>query len=555
MTAGEVWRSFGRWRHRRPFWGCFFFLLSGLELFFTANQSLGGISLHLGPTGFLSYVLPLIMVICGVLCLITPGQRLFYGIVGLLAALYSFIGLNLGGFFLGMLFGIIGGALVIAWGPPRIKPVNPEFVPIADQLEEAASTSDGASPEALQDAAPVDAAEDADPADAETEHVEIAGHDDRPAEELVRPAATPEAGIVPGFDDDREGPKSGSTRSSRLSRNPKALTVALIVVGLTAGLLAIGSRVPASADDACPAGVPSRSASATATRTTAAAEKAAAGTARASTSVAGSAAASVAAAKKAATTGAGASPSASADKSGSGNKIVDGVKGIIDGVGNLLGLGDDPSSSPSASPSPSETPTTTAPTTSSGPVPTKTAEPTGTATGEPTKTASESASASSSPSDNVIPCLGARVLGLQADPDGVPPITDKPGLLETASLTMYDSTYDGVATLTTGSGNKVRVLKFSMDKAVNKPFSLTIAGASGSQTVITSNELATTGTVKFYTQRFEGKLFGLIPVIFTPDSPPPLTLPILWFTDAKIQLNYIRCDTLTGVPLHIDQQD
>jgi Family of unknown function (DUF6114) len=529
VTAGDVWRSFGRWRHRRPFWGCFFFILSGAELFFSANQSLGGISLHLGPTGFLSYLLPLIMVICAVLCLITPAQRLFYGIIGLLAALYSFIGLNLGGFFIGMLLGIVGGALIIAWGPPRQKPVNPDFVPIADQIEEAASS---------------DASEDAtDPADAETEHVEIAGHDDRPTAERIRPSAAQEPGIVPGFDHDQESPKSGSTRSSRLSRNPKALTVALIVVGLTAGLLAVGSRMPASADDTCPAGLPSRTA--TATSTTAAAEKAAAGTARTSTATA----------KKAATatkTSTEASPSASPSKSGSGNKIVDGVQSIIDGVGNLLGLGDDPSSSPSASPSPSETPTTAEPTKTGDPEPTKTADPTTTASEEPTKSASASTSPSS---DDVIPCLGARVLGLQANADGVPPITDKPGLLETDSLTMYDSTYDGVVNLTTGSGNSVRVLKFSMDKAVNKPFSLTIAGAGSSQTVITSNELATIGTVKFYTQRFEGKLFGLIPVVFTPDQPPPLTLPILWFTDVKIQLNYIRCDTLTGVPLHISQQD
>ena len=533
MTAGDVWRSFGRWRHRRPFWGCFFFLLSGLELFFTANQSLGGISLHLGPTGFLSYVLPLIMVICGVLCLITPAQRLFYGIVGLLAALYSFIGLNLGGFFLGMLFGIVGGALVIAWGPPRVKPVNPEFVPIADQIEEASSSDASASASSSSDA--------------ETEQVEVAGHDDRPTEEHVRPAAQ-EPGFVPGFDDDQEGPKSGPSRSSRFSKNPKALTVALIVVGLTAGLLAVGSRVPASADDACPKGMPSRSASATST-TTAAAEKAAAGSAA-------SASAAVAAAKKkaAATSGTTTTAEPSPSKSESGNKIVDGVQGIIDGVGNLLGLGDDASPTPSESPSPSETPTAE-PTTTGDPAPTTTAEPTTTATGEPSTsvTGSGPASATASPTDNIIPCLGARIFGLQASADDVPPVGDKPGLLETASLTMYNSTYDGVVNLTTGSGKSVRVLKFSMDRAVNKPFSLTIDG-NGGPTVITSDELSTIGTVKFYTQRFEGKLFGLIPVVFTPDSPPPLTLPILWFTDVKIQLNYVRCDTLTGFPLHISQK-
>ena len=60
--------------------------------------------------------------------------------------------------------------------------------------------------------------------------------------------------------------------------------------------------------------------------------------------------------------------------------------------------------------------------------------------------------------------------------------------------------------------------------------------------------LTTTGHVAFYTPRFEGKLFGVIPVVFTPDSPPPLTLPYLKFTDVKIQLAFVTCDTLTGKP-------
>jgi hypothetical protein len=136
----------------------------------------------------------------------------------------------------------------------------------------------------------------------------------------------------------------------------------------------------------------------------------------------------------------------------------------------------------------------------------------------------------------------------------VPLIAGKPGLLETDLLTMYNSTYDGVVNLPTGAGTSARVLKFSMDRAVNKPFSLTTDEQGGGQTVITSNELTTDGHVEFYTARIEGKLFGLIPVVFTPDRPPPLTLPILWFTDVKIQLNFVQCDVLTGIPLHIKEK-
>jgi uncharacterized protein DUF6114 len=520
-----------------------------VELFYTANASLAGMKIHLGPTGFLSYLLPLILLVCALLCLFSPAQRLFYGIVALLTALYSFIGLNLGGFFIGMMLGIIGGALVIAWGPPRIRPVNPDFVPIADQIameQEAAETGEIKSPP------PVDDADDrTEPADQteQIEQVEVAGHDDRP------PSA-PERDVVPGFDDDREGPKSGPGRS-RLSRNPKALTVAFLVMGLTAAMLAVGSRVPASAAADCPKGLPSRSMSASPSHTTAAADRAAAGSAAAGSS--GSSGSGSAAGKPGSgkvpvpTGGATATPTTAPSKDKDGNPIADGVKGVVGGLGNLLGLGgDDPSSSPSTSPSPSQTPTAAPPPSSAGGAP------------EPTKASSEPASPGSSEatptspapsaSQDVIPCLGPRVLGLKASGNGVPLIAAKPGLLETDSLTMLDATYDGVVNLPTGAGTSARVLKFSMGSAENKPFRLTINEASGAQTVITSNDLTTSGNVKFYTERFQGNLFGVIPVVFTPDQPPPLTVAIMWFTDVKIQLNYVQCDKLTGFPLHISEK-
>ena len=103
MTTDSFWGKFRRWRRHRPFWGGLFLLLSAGELFVSGNMSLGGMQVHLGPQGFLSYLLPAILLICGLLSWFTPAQRLFYGIVALLAALYSFIGLNLGGFGFGEL--------------------------------------------------------------------------------------------------------------------------------------------------------------------------------------------------------------------------------------------------------------------------------------------------------------------------------------------------------------------------------------------------------------------------------------------------------------------
>ncbi|MET7394612.1 DUF6114 domain-containing protein [Dactylosporangium sp. NPDC005572] len=133
--------GFGRWRAQRPFWGGLFLLLSGLELFLSANLELA-LEVHFGPTGFLSYVLPAMLLLCGLLTWLSPGQRLFYGILGTLTALYSLIGLNLGGFFLGTVLGVVGGGLAAAWSPgappaPALdEGPSDEDVPLDDMFDE-----------------------------------------------------------------------------------------------------------------------------------------------------------------------------------------------------------------------------------------------------------------------------------------------------------------------------------------------------------------------------------------------------------------------------------
>jgi hypothetical protein len=115
----------GGWALYRPFWGGLLMLLSGLELFLSGNLHLA-LEVHFGPTGFLSYVLPLMMLLCGALSWFTPQQRLFYGILGTVVALYSLIGLNLGGFFLGTVLGLVGGGLTVAWAPDAAAPAPVE---------------------------------------------------------------------------------------------------------------------------------------------------------------------------------------------------------------------------------------------------------------------------------------------------------------------------------------------------------------------------------------------------------------------------------------------
>ncbi|GAA2480853.1 DUF6114 domain-containing protein [Winogradskya humida] len=533
-----TWAGFHRWRRTRPFWGGLLLLLAGLELFISANQSIGDLEVHFGPEGFLSYLLPLILVLCGVLTWLSPGQRLFYGILGLLTAVYSLIGLNFGGFALGMLLGIIGGALVLAWAPRKPSP------------------------------APVAAAHSSPPGDAPlAPDLPYGAPPARPA----RPVSTPE--IVPGLgggpDTTQVITPGGSAETAKAvpasepaaerpghSPHRKALVITLVPLAVTAALLIAGSHAPARADVECPEGLPSRSTSASPPASSAPASSAPA-----------SSPAARKIAKKPATVQPSVTPRASTSKSPTpaaeksddpeegdrGNPLTDVWNGLVDGVDDILGGDDEPEAGATPSAEPSADPVPTASVTTPGsPEPSASTpgshEPSASVPASPEpSTTSGSAAPSPSPSLDEIPCLGPRVFK-DGDGSDLPLVAAHPALLESDSLTMYDSTYDGVVDVPTAEGT-LKALKFSMDKAVTKPFRLTVQEKGGNITLFESGTLTTEGNVRLYATRFEGKLFGVIPVIFTPEMPPPLTLPVLWFTDVKLQKAFIHCDTLTADPL------
>jgi hypothetical protein len=533
--------GFRRWRRSRPFWGGLLLLIAGLELFLSANLTLGDLEVHMGPEGFLSYLLPLLLILCGVLSWVSPGQRLFYGILGLLTAVYSLVGLNLGGFGLGMLLGIVGGALVLAWAPTRTRPAAPTPASAEEEPTDDDSSDEEPAPEHQYAH---------DPAATMIVPGFTGGPDDRSSQDTpLRPAHQPEHAQqfpgAPAYPGAEHPPEAEPPRPPAGGGHGKTFVIALVAAAVTAAVLAAGSRTPARAAEDCPEGLPSRPA--------AAAKKEAARQSSAGPSPSRSAAKTEPKTGVKPSAPAPASPSVSAEpdeaRDKAGNPIVNGWNGIVDGVGDLLGIGDGDGaeaapepSTPTGAPAPTSTPTPSDEATS----PTPSGRPE--ASGSPTPSAS-SGSASPTPSGSDIPCLGPRVFKA-AGPDDTPLVSGTGSTLRTKSLTMYNSRYDGVIQLDTAKG-KISVLKFSMRKAVNERFSLTVPEAGGNTTLIESRKLTIDGDVRFYTPRFKGKLFGIIPVTFTPQSPPPLTLPVLWFTDVEINLTFVRCDTLTGARLAI----
>jgi Family of unknown function (DUF6114) len=118
------WR---RWRRTRPFWGGVFLILAGLELLAIPLSGVLGhgaikLVIYIGIGGVFGILIGVLLIASGVLAWVNPGNRLFYGIAGVVLGILSFPASNLGGFFLGMLLAIIGGSLAFAWAPLRTAP-------------------------------------------------------------------------------------------------------------------------------------------------------------------------------------------------------------------------------------------------------------------------------------------------------------------------------------------------------------------------------------------------------------------------------------------------
>ncbi|MGP4095226.1 DUF6114 domain-containing protein [Nonomuraea sp. KM90] len=111
------------WRRSRPFWGGLFIVAAGLELLSVplAVNALP-VAVMFGTVGA-SYLIALVMVITGVLVWLQPGQRVFLGLIAVLLSMASFIYSNLGGFLIGMILGLLGGMLTMAWTPDN-RPAN-----------------------------------------------------------------------------------------------------------------------------------------------------------------------------------------------------------------------------------------------------------------------------------------------------------------------------------------------------------------------------------------------------------------------------------------------
>lgn len=129
---------FREWRRTRPFWAGLFTLLGGIPIayFPYASLKLGQMTLSMATTaGAGSLIIGVLLMTLGLTMWFQAIVRVFAGVATILLALISIPVANLGGFVIGFLLALTGGAMSIAWAPGS---------PEATAPVEAAGAPDGA---------------------------------------------------------------------------------------------------------------------------------------------------------------------------------------------------------------------------------------------------------------------------------------------------------------------------------------------------------------------------------------------------------------------------
>ncbi|MDX3537754.1 DUF6114 domain-containing protein [Streptomyces sp. MB09-01] len=115
-----AWYHFHAWRGHRPFWAGLFTFVSGFPIayFPYADLRLGNLSLAMATTGGAgALIIGVLLITLGLALWFQQAIRVFAGVASILLALVSLPVSNLGGFGLGFVPALIGGALALAWVP------------------------------------------------------------------------------------------------------------------------------------------------------------------------------------------------------------------------------------------------------------------------------------------------------------------------------------------------------------------------------------------------------------------------------------------------------
>ncbi|MEF9906483.1 hypothetical protein V4Y04_25930 [Streptomyces sp. P9-A2] len=161
------------------------------------------------------------------------------------------------------------------------------------------------------------------------------------------------------------------------------------------------------------------------------------------------------------------------------------------------------------------------------------------ATANPEVTASPSPSPSESATTDVDDCPVAT--DAEGGVDNKILLPEDPWILNASSLLLTGADYQGVVEVRTASGKTKKVLKYVVSKGTDiGDLHQTVEDKMSGKTHHVRAAKGSTSTIRdgetvMYTESISGKLLGLIQVTFDPENPPPLNIPLIYFTDVTVQ--------------------
>ncbi|MFG3126352.1 hypothetical protein [Streptomyces tendae] len=159
------------------------------------------------------------------------------------------------------------------------------------------------------------------------------------------------------------------------------------------------------------------------------------------------------------------------------------------------------------------------------------------ATEDATATPSPSASESASGTD-VDDCPVAT--DEEGGVDNKLPLPDDPWYLNASSLLLKGASYKGVVEVKTANGTTKKVLKYVISNGTDiGDLHQTVKDEQAGKTYHVQAAEGSTSTIRdgetvMYTESISGNLLGLIPITFDPEHPPPLDIPLIYFTKVTV---------------------
>ncbi|EMF30601.1 hypothetical protein H114_03214 [Streptomyces gancidicus BKS 13-15] len=159
------------------------------------------------------------------------------------------------------------------------------------------------------------------------------------------------------------------------------------------------------------------------------------------------------------------------------------------------------------------------------------------ATEEPEATASPSPSESSGTDLEDCPVATDAEGGV----DNNVPLPDDPWFLNASSLLLKGADYKGIVEVRTANGTTKKVLKYVVSDGTDiGDLHQTVKDPQTGKTYHVQAAKGSTSTIRdgdtvMYTESISGNLLGLIPVTFDPEHPPPLNIPLIYFTKVTVQ--------------------